>query len=148
MFINQNITACLAFLDIPKQFLMNRFSVQWSNSGVIKISWVQVEDSRWSLALMSGHSFPFSSSCAQCSRDCYILARPAEIPSLDHSLRKMVKPAGTKSEKFVPGRGCDYFSGGNSHPNTQTSAQNWLIAQFDSLRLLAIIWPIFLQFIT
>ena len=94
---------------------------------------VQDEAPGWSESLMSGRGTPLGPSCAQCSRDCYILARPAEIPSLDHSLRKMVKPAGTKSEKFVPGRGCDYFSDGNSHPNTPTPAQNWLIAQFDSL---------------
>ena len=54
-------------------------------------------------------------------------------PPLDHSLREMVKPA-TKSENFVPGRGCDYFSDGNSHPTPQPApAQNWLIAQFYSL---------------
>ena len=116
---------CLpAFLDIPKQTLMNRFSVQWSNSGVIKISWVQVEDSRWSLALMSGHSFPFSSSCAQCSRDC-------SIP-----LGSFIQRWSSRPSRRVLSQGTDVtiFLLVIPIQNTTVQAWNWLIAQFESLR--------------
>ena len=124
MFIFQNVTACLAFLDIPKEFLMNRFSVQWSNSGLIKISRVQVEDSRWSLPLMSGHSSPFSSSCAQCSRDC-------SIP-----LGSFIQRWSSRPSRRVLSQGTDVtiFLLVIPIQNTPVQAWNWLIAQFESLR--------------
>ena len=70
-----------------------------------------------------------------CTMQPWLLDRRCTNQSSPHNWIihwEMVKPA-TKSENFVPGRGCDYFSDGNSHPNTPLPAQNWLIAQFDSL---------------
>ena len=116
---------CLpSIFGYSKTILMNRFSVQWSNSGLIKISRVLVEDSRWSLPLMSGHSSPFSSSCAQCSRDC-------SIP-----LGSFIQRWSSRPSRRVLSQGTDVtiFLLVIPIQNTPVQAWNWLIAQFESLR--------------
>ena len=107
MFIFQNVTACLAFLDIPKEFLMNRFSVQWSNSGLIKISRV-LAGGGFQVVSASHEWSLFPLQLILCTMQPWLF----DPPWIIHS--EMVKP--TKSESFVPGHGCDYFSAGNSHP--------------------------------